>query len=97
MPRKRPRNPGGRPTKYTAARVLRLVSAIAEGKSRAAAAEAAGIGETTLERWLTKGRSGHLDFAPLVKVVGQVERAQRLDDCLLFLLKRPGMARSILR
>jgi hypothetical protein len=97
MPRKRPRNPGGRPTKYTAARVLRLVSAIGAGKSRAEAAEAAGIGDTTLERWLTKGRSGHPDFAPLVQAVRQLERAHRLDDCLLYLLKRPGMARSILR
>jgi hypothetical protein len=95
MPRKRPRNPGGRPTKYTATRVLRLVAAVAEGQPRSEAATLAGIGDSTLERWLAAGRAGHPDFAPLVDAVERVERARALGVGLLDIFPRSQLLRAI--
>jgi len=60
----------GRPTKLDPERTERIVAAIAAGVSRSAAAEAAGIGRSTLMRWLAAARdgdAGYQDFLDLVK------------------------------
>ena len=55
MPRTKSR--GGRPSKFTPRAVLSIVADISEGKSRDDAAERAGVGASTLYRWIQKGRS----------------------------------------
>lgn len=68
-PRKRARAPaakakgaaaeGGRPSKFTPELRERILQAVRAGVPRTAAAQSAGIGETTLYRYLQIGRSEH--------------------------------------
>jgi hypothetical protein len=75
MPRSKPKNQGGRPCRYTPFVVSSLMAALARGKSLEEAADAAGIGTTTLYRWLTLSRVGDARFATLADAVGAVHRA----------------------
>jgi hypothetical protein len=67
MPRRRkPRKPTGRPCKVGDRAVLiALVAALARGWSLDNAARAAGIGHSTLYRWLSLGRAGDARFTAL--------------------------------
>jgi hypothetical protein len=50
MPRRKPKNRGGRPCRYTPPVVTTIVAALARGESLGKAADAAGIGATALYR-----------------------------------------------
>lgn len=67
MPRKRQRSRGGRPSKFTATTALAIVAEMAGGTPRNEAARGAGVGASTLYRWLQKGRAGDPRYAPLVQ------------------------------
>jgi hypothetical protein len=58
MPRRTLRNKGGRPCRYSARTVVIIMSALARGESLEQAVDAAGIGTTTLYRWLALSRTG---------------------------------------
>ena len=64
MPRKRPRDRGGRPSKFTTGTALAIVADIAGGTPREEAARSAGVGVSTFYRWLQKGRAGDPRYAP---------------------------------
>ena len=49
---------GGRPSKFTAANALAIVAEVTAGVPRDEAARAAGVGPSTVYRWLAKGRAG---------------------------------------
>jgi len=69
------RNPGGRPSKFTSTVVLAVVTALCQGESLEAAAKSAGIGVSTLYRWLERGRRGDPRFSPMVRAVAQSSAA----------------------
>ena len=75
MPRRKPRNKGGRPCRYTPSVVTTLMAALARGVSLEEAADAAGIGTTTLYRWMALSRAGDARFASLADAVDAVHRA----------------------
>jgi hypothetical protein len=58
MPRARPRDPGGRPSKYTATAACSIIADVGAGLTREEAARRANVGITTLERWIAAGRRG---------------------------------------
>jgi hypothetical protein len=72
MPRRKPKNRGGRPCRYTPFVVTTIVAALARGESLEKAADAAGIGVTTLYRWLALSRAGDARFARLADAVDGV-------------------------
>ena len=69
------RNPGGRPSKFTTPAALAVVTALCQGESLEAAAKSAGIGVSTLYRWLERGRRGDPRFSPLAEAVAQSSAA----------------------
>jgi hypothetical protein len=71
MPRRpKPRMPTGRPCKIGDHSVLiPLVAALARGGTLDRAARAAGIGHSTLYRWLSLGRAGDARFAALAELL----------------------------
>src|SRR5208283_4977871 len=50
------RNPGGRPSKFTTPAALAVVAELCRGGSLEAAARSAGVGLSTVYRWLAPGR-----------------------------------------
>ena len=58
----RPIDRGGRPSKFTAANALAIVAEVTAGVPRDDAARAAGVGPSTVYRWLAKGRAGDPRF-----------------------------------
>jgi transposase len=60
------RNPGGRPSKFTTLAALAVVAELCRGGSLEAAAKSAGIGVSTLYRWLERGRRGDLACSPFL-------------------------------
>jgi hypothetical protein len=74
MPRRKPKNRGGRPCRYTPFVVTSLMAALARGETLEKAADAAGIGTTTLYRWLALSRAGDARFAKLADAVDDVHR-----------------------
>jgi len=69
------RNLGGRPSKFTTPAALAVVAELARGGSLEAAAKSAGVGLSTLYRWLELGRRGDPRFAPLAEAVAQSSAA----------------------
>jgi transposase len=69
------RNLGGRPSKFTTAVVLAVVTALFQGESLEAAAKSAGVGLSTVYRWLDHGRRGGPRFSPMVGAVAQSSAA----------------------
>ena len=65
----KPRNKGGRPSKFTPQTALSIVADIAVGTPRDEAAKSAGVGASTFYRWLQRGRAGDPRFAPLARAV----------------------------
>ena len=74
MPRRKPKNRGGRPCRYTPLVVTTLMVALPRGESLEKAADLAGIGTTTLYRWLALSRAGDARFAKLAEAVDAVYR-----------------------
>jgi hypothetical protein len=72
MPRRKPKNRGGRPCRYTPFVVTTLMAALTRGESLEKAADAAGIGTTTLYRWLALSRAGDARYARLADAVAGV-------------------------
>ncbi len=67
MPRRKPKNRGGRPSKWKPEVIIPLAVGLRSGMSMAAAAERAGVGKSTLYRWLEQARSGDPRFAALAE------------------------------
>ena len=65
----KPRNKGGRPSKFTPQTVLSIVADIASGSPRGKTARSAGVGASIFYRWLQRARAGDLRFAPLDRAV----------------------------
>jgi len=63
------RNAGGRPSKFTTPDALAVVAELARGGSLEAAAKSAGVGLSTVYRWLDHGRRGDPRFTPLAVAV----------------------------
>ncbi len=76
MRRKRDRDRGGRPSKFTTPAALAIVAAVGDGKSFDEAARSAGVGSTTLYRWLALGRAGDRRFADLAGAIGQARAGE---------------------
>ena len=79
MPRKRPRNKGGRPSKLTVAMVVKLTTALLERHSLEHAARESGIGVSTLYRWMARARAGDERFGPVAKLVKEAKRGRPFD------------------
>lgn len=58
---------------FTPALAARLVAALKAGQHRKAACAAAGIGASTLQRWLTQGAAGEEPYAALTLQINEVE------------------------
>lgn len=82
MPRRRPRRVGGRPSKFTAEAALAIVADVAGGRSRDEAARAAGVGPSTLYRWLQRGRAGDPRFASLARAIWGAENGAKFGEVL---------------
>jgi len=61
-------------TKFDEERQRRILMDLADGQTRACAAERSGISERTLSHWLTQGRRG---VEPYVAFVALVKKAER--------------------
>ncbi len=81
MPTRKHRNPGGRPSKFDVGTALAIVAGVRQGKPRDEAAKRAGVGASTLYRWVQSGKAGDPAFVPLVDALRQADRA-RLDSSL---------------
>jgi transposase-like protein len=71
------RNPASRPSKFTTPTALAVVAELCRGGSLEAAAKSAGIGVSTLYRWLELGRRGDPRFSPLATAVPAATAAGR--------------------
>jgi hypothetical protein len=80
MPRRKPKNRGGRPSKFTTPAIVAIAAALGDGEPLDGAAKAAGIGISTLYRWLSRARSGDPRYGPLAGLVGQARRAGRTES-----------------
>jgi hypothetical protein len=85
MPRRKPRNKGGRPCRYSARTVAVITAALARGGSLDEAAAAAAVGKATLYRWIALSRAGNARFAALADAVDALHRgslSQIIDQLL---------------
>ena len=80
MPRRKPPNRGGRPCKFTTPALVAITGALIAGEPFEAAAKAAGIGQSTLYRWLAKARAGDPRFGPLADVIDQARHAAGINE-----------------
>ena len=69
MPRRKPRNKGGRPTKFTVHRAIAVACALNSGSSLESAARRGRIGSATLYRWLRRAMAGEEPYSVLLEVV----------------------------
>lgn len=69
MPRRKPRNKGGRPTKFTVHAAVAIACALNAGSSLESAARSGRIGSATLYRWLRKAMAGAEPYSVLLEVV----------------------------
>ena len=67
MPRRKLKNRGGRPSMWKPEVIIPLSIALGSGWPMAAAARRAGVGKSTVNRWLAAARSGDPRFAALVE------------------------------
>src|SRR5208337_3037925 len=74
------RNPGGRPSKFTTPAALAVVAELCRGGSLEAAARSAGVGLSTVYRWLALGRRGDPRFSPMVGAVAVLGRRENRSD-----------------
>jgi hypothetical protein len=76
MPRRNPRNrnKGGRPCCYTAPTLAVIVAALARGGDFGEAATAAGVGRSSLYRWIKLSRGGDARFHGLADAIEGVRR-----------------------
>jgi hypothetical protein len=68
MPRQRTKNRGGRPCRLTTETALRLGAAIGQRHSITQAARTAGVGTSSVYRWLALGRAGDARFSALARL-----------------------------
>jgi hypothetical protein len=78
MPRSQARRQGGRPSRLTVAVALALMRHVGQGEPLEDAARRAGIGPSTLWRWLAAGRAGDPRFVALVEALDQTRRGRGL-------------------
>ena len=78
MPRNQARRRGGRPSRLTVAVAFDLVQHVGRGEPLEDAARRAGIGASTLWRWLAAGRAGDPRYSALVEALDQTRRGSRL-------------------
>jgi hypothetical protein len=77
-PRRQARRRGGRPSRLTVAVALDLVRHVGRGEPLEDAARRAGIGASTLWRWLAAGRAGDSRFSALVEAIDRARRGSGL-------------------
>jgi hypothetical protein len=68
-PRHKRQNRGGRPSKLTIETALKLGLALGRRNSVEYAANQAGVGRSSVYRWIAQGRSGDPRFATLVAMI----------------------------
>jgi len=61
-------------TKFDEDRQRRILKDLADGQTRACAAARAGISESTLQKWMARGRKGEEPFDTFVTAVKKAER-----------------------
>jgi hypothetical protein len=84
-------NRGGRPSKLTPSVVLRLVTLICQGKSIEEATWSAGVGQSTVYRWMALGRNGDPRFEGLAEALKEAHSAAGSSKALISLaLSRCG-------
>ena len=88
MRRRKPPIKGGRPSKFTTAAVVKITSELLDGETFEAAARAAGVGPSTLYRWMAKAKVGDPRFGPINDVVKQAEHARDLDSAFGYFLPK---------
>ncbi len=88
MRRRKALNRGGRPSKFTTAAVVRITSRLLDGETLDAAARAAGVGPSTLYRWMAQAKAGDPRFGPINAVVRQTKHAKQLGAALGFFLPK---------
>ena len=74
MPRRKPRNKGGRPCRYSPRAACVILGSLARGGSLDEAAAAAAIGKATLYRWIALSRAGNARFAALADAVDSLHQ-----------------------
>ena len=67
MPRRKPKDRGGRPSKFDTETAVLMGGLLSRYKSVADTARSAGVGVSTLQRWLHQGRQGDPRFALLAE------------------------------
>jgi hypothetical protein len=73
MSRRKAHNRGGRPSKFTAAAVVKIMSELLDGETLETAARASGVGPSTLYRWIANAKAGDPRFGSINAVVVQAK------------------------
>jgi hypothetical protein len=73
MPRRKPKNRGGRPTVMTPEVIADLAIALKSWRSPGLAAQQVGIGESTCWRWARQARAGDPRFAWMLPLLPKPE------------------------
>jgi hypothetical protein len=79
-PRHKRRNRGGRPSRLTIETALKLGLALGRRNSVEYAATQAGVGRSSLYRWLERGRAGDARYAGLVAATTKKRPPATIDD-----------------
>src|SRR4051812_19477353 len=77
MTRRKPKDRGGRPTRFTTDTAIALAAALSRGQTPEAAAASTGLGSSTVFRWLALGRAGNPRFAALAELARQAEMVRK--------------------
>ena len=75
--RRKPRNRGGRPSKFTTETAVKLAVSLARGARVERAARDAGVGVATAYRWLALSRAGDPRYAALADAACRPRRRRR--------------------
>jgi hypothetical protein len=76
-------NRGGRPSKFTTAAVVLIISELLNGETTESAARAAGVGPSTLYRWMAASKAGDPRFGPINAVFDQAKELGPLSAVFL--------------
>src|SRR5262245_30388489 len=74
-PRRKSRNRGRRPSKFTTPTLVVIAASLRAGRSLDESARPAGIGPASLFRWMAKARGGEPRFGPLEEIFRQARES----------------------
>jgi hypothetical protein len=83
MSRRKTLNRGGRPSKFTTAAVVKIISELLNGERIESATRTAGVGPSTLYRWMAKSKAGDPRFGPINVVFDQAKELGPLSGVFL--------------